>query len=68
MNTDPQPDPDTIMNTDPQPCWFQVNFSAFHSTYEVETPLCSARDLEIFQTKEQHQKAVRSKFSMVSAK
>jgi hypothetical protein len=55
-----------IINTDPQPR-FQVNFSAFHSTYEVETPLCSARDLEIFQTKEQHQKAVRSKFSMVSA-
>jgi hypothetical protein len=25
---------------------FQVNFSAFHSTYEVETPTCSARDLE----------------------
>ena len=45
---------------------FQVNFSAFHSTYEVETPTCSARELEIYQTKEQHQKAVRSKFSMVS--
>lgn len=25
---------------------FQVNFSAFHSTYEVDTPLCSARNLE----------------------
>ena len=23
-----------------------MNFSAFHSTYEVDTPLCSARDLE----------------------
>jgi len=30
---------------------FQVNFSAFHSTYEVETPLCSARELqEIYNT------------------
>ena len=47
---------------------FQVNFSAFHSTYEVETPTCSARDLEIYQTKEQHQKAVRNKFSMVSSR
>jgi potassium inwardly-rectifying channel subfamily J len=45
---------------------FQVNFSAFHSTYEVETPVCSARDLEIYQTKEQQQKAIRNKFSMVS--
>ena len=26
---------------------FQVNFSAFNSTYEVETPTCSARDLEL---------------------
>ena len=25
---------------------FQVNFSAFHSTYEVDTPLCSAKHLE----------------------
>lgn len=25
---------------------YQVNFSAFHSTYEVDTPLCSAHDLE----------------------
>ena len=24
---------------------FQVNFAAFHSTYQVETPLCSARDI-----------------------
>ena len=24
----------------------QVNFSAFHSTFEVDTPLCSAYDLE----------------------
>jgi len=27
---------------------FQVNFSAFHSTYEVDTPLCSARHLDEF--------------------
>jgi potassium inwardly-rectifying channel subfamily J len=27
---------------------FQVNFSAFHSTYEVETPLCSARNIDKF--------------------
>ena len=27
---------------------FQVNFSAFHSTYQVETPLCSARDIDKF--------------------
>ncbi|XP_023348960.1 inward rectifier potassium channel irk-1 [Eurytemora carolleeae] len=25
---------------------FQVNFSAFNSTYEVETPLCSAKELD----------------------
>lgn len=25
---------------------YQVNFSAFHSTYEVDTPLCSSNDLE----------------------
>ena len=25
---------------------FQVNFSAFNSTYEVDTPLCSAKNLE----------------------
>jgi len=25
---------------------FQVNFSAFHSTYEVDTPLCSAKRLD----------------------
>jgi len=25
---------------------FQVNFSAFHSTYEVDTPLCSAKYLD----------------------
>ena len=28
---------------------FQVNFSAFHSTYEVDTPVCSARTLNRFQ-------------------
>jgi len=27
---------------------FQVNFSAFNSTYEVETPTCSARDLDLY--------------------
>ena len=26
----------------------QVNFSAFHSMYDVETPLCSARSLSTF--------------------
>ncbi len=26
---------------------WQVNFSAFNSTYEVDTPLCSSRDLEV---------------------
>ena len=25
---------------------FQVNFSAFNSTHEVDTPLCSAKNLE----------------------
>ena len=29
---------------------FQVNFSAFHSTFEVDTPVCSARDLERYFT------------------
>ena len=28
---------------------FEVNFSAFHSTFPVETPTCSARDLEKYQ-------------------
>jgi potassium inwardly-rectifying channel subfamily J len=27
---------------------YQVNFSAFHSMYDVETPLCSARELDRF--------------------
>ena len=27
---------------------FQVNFSAFHSTYEVDTPSCSAKTLQKF--------------------
>jgi hypothetical protein len=35
---------------------FQVNFSAFHSTYEVETPTCSARDLETHYQQQQQQK------------
>ena len=26
----------------------QVNFAAFHSTYEVDTPVCSAKELEAF--------------------
>lgn len=34
---------------------FQVNFSAFHSTYEVDTPLCSARTLEQVQAREEGQ-------------
>lgn len=39
---------------------FQVNFSAFHSTYEVDTPLCSASELHQYYqsrdnwTKQQH--------------
>merc|ERR1719244_1926437 len=27
---------------------FQINFSAFHSTYEVDTPVCSARTLQMY--------------------
>ena len=34
---------------------FQVNFSAFNSTYEVETPTCSARDLELYFSQPQKQ-------------
>ena len=34
---------------------FEVNFSAFHSTFPVETPTCSAQDLERYQ---QHQQLV----------
>lgn len=34
---------------------FQVNFSAFNSTYEVETPTCSARDLELYFAQKQSQ-------------
>jgi len=34
---------------------FQVNFSAFHSTYEVATPLCSARTLERLRASEESQ-------------
>ena len=33
------------VSTNPLLC-SQVNFSAFNSTYEVDTPLCSSRDLE----------------------
>jgi len=37
-------------------CLFpQVNFSAFHSTYEVATPLCSARTLERLRASEESQ-------------
>lgn len=25
---------------------FEVNFSAFHSTFPVDTPICSAKDLD----------------------
>jgi hypothetical protein len=32
-----------------QPSACQVNFSAFHSTYEVDTPLCSAQELDRIQ-------------------
>ena len=28
---------------------FEVNFSAFHSTFPVETPLCSAKDFHMFE-------------------
>ena len=35
---------------------YQVNFSAFHSTYEVDTPLCSSSDLdEYYKGQQQHQ-------------
>ena len=40
---------------------FQVNFSAFHSTYEVDTPLCSAKELEMMQNRRPQSK----KMSMV---
>jgi len=42
---------------------FQVNFSAFHSTYEVQTPLCSARELETYHNRE-IVKQQRTKHSM----
>jgi len=46
---------------------FQVNFSAFHSTYEVETPLCSARDLEnFFSNRDMASRYSRPKASMIS--
>jgi len=41
---------------------YQVNFSAFNSTYEVETPTCSARDLELYFTQKQSQE---KKFSLM---
>ena len=31
---------------------YQVNFAAFNSTYEVDTPLWSARDLDLFKSQE----------------
>ena len=35
----------------------QVNFAAFHSTYEVDTPLCSAKEMDIyFKDKEEGRK------------
>jgi len=43
---------------------FQVNFSAFHSTYEVETPLCSARELDNYYSN--RAKYNRPKGSMIS--
>ena len=42
---------------------FQVNFSAFNSTYEVETPTCSARDLELYFNQKQSQE--NKKFSLM---
>merc|ERR1719430_362620 len=35
---------------------YQVNFSAFHSMYDVETPLCSARELDRFLQKKRERK------------
>jgi len=32
---------------------FEVNFSAFHSTFPVETPTCSAQDLQRYQQQQQ---------------
>jgi hypothetical protein len=54
---------------------FQVNFSAFHSTYEVETPTCSARELEILhqqqqqqQQQQQHKMAPKFSITVISLK
>jgi len=38
---------------------FQVNFSAFHSTYEVDTPICSAKTLEKFHESNQKRQVPR---------
>jgi len=43
---------------------YQVNFSAFHSMYDVETPLCSARDLDRFLQEKRDRK--RSNLSAVA--
>jgi len=40
---------------------FQVNFSAFHSTYEVETPLCSSHELDNYTSRDHAQKQQRPK-------
>ena len=45
---------------------FQVNFSAFNSTYEVETPTCSARDLELYFKQKQSQENKKFSLMMVS--
>ena len=44
----------------------QVNFSAFHSTFEVDTPLCSAKELDgYYQKKEEEKKVEKSKLGNV---
>merc|ERR1712037_515920 len=43
---------------------YQVNFSAFHSMYDVETPLCSARELDRFLQEKRDRK--RSTLSSVA--
>ena len=40
----------------------QVNFSAFHSTYEVDTPLCSSFELEQYYKAAQHRSTFNGKF------
>lgn len=45
---------------------YEVNYSLFNNTYEVDTPLCSAADLDRIRTIHRDIKAGKNLFSLLS--